>query len=160
MLSLSFIGTGCSDAAKVGNSLEKICKAQCDCPEVAEDWNDISNCKKACEGYSIAYTAYLADNRTEPACDELDTILKDLENCNSQCSTSDSYYDYDPACIEVAQRLYECWPAEYDNYTPYPYGGYGASAEEQAEQKETLQRLLHPIPVASVSSDTLHQASI
>lgn len=156
MLSLTFIGTGCSDAAKVGNTLERVCKAQCDCPEVAEDWNDISNCKKSCEGQAIAYTAYLADNRTEPACDELDTILKDMETCYSQCSSS---YDYDPACVEVYYRLSQCWPAEYDYDFPYPYGGYGASPAEQAEQKETLQRLLTPIPVASVSSEMLHQAA-
>ena len=159
MLSLSFIGAGCSDAAKVGNTLEKICKTQCDCPEVAEDWNDISNCKKACEGQAIAYTAYLADNRTEPACDELESILKDMENCYAgQCGNN---YDYDPACIEVYYRFSQCWPAEYD-YTPYPYGGSygdGASEEAQLEQKETLQKLLHPIPVASVPSETLHQAN-
>ena len=163
VLSLSMIGTGCSsDAKKIANTLEKICKDQCDCPEALTQWNDISNCKLACGGYAQAYEAYLADSHVEaePACAELDDILADIEACEiGVCG-----YDYNSGCDYSAYyRLADCWPAD-ENYTnPYynPYGpsGYGDGSElNETQRLEMLRQLMHPIPVATIDGETLHAA--
>ncbi len=52
LLTLSVAGTGCSDAQKVASTMEKVCEAQCSCPDSLEFWNDVKNCKKACGGYA------------------------------------------------------------------------------------------------------------
>ena len=152
MLSLSFISSGCGgDAAKAAKTFEKICKDNCDCPENIEDWNDISNCKKACEGYGLYTEAMLADRTAEP-CAELGEILQELEDCNiGICG-----YDYNPGCdYTVYYRLNECWPADsYDYNSPY-----GDAESSQREQVELLRKLLHPIPTAHIQGETLHQAN-
>jgi hypothetical protein len=107
VLTLSAAGLGCSDAHKLGEAYEDICKANCECPEALEDWNEVSNCKTACEGYSKFIEAEFADREDEP-CKDIDGIIKDIKACAKE-SCSDIY-----TCLEgKATDLYECWPGDY-----------------------------------------------
>lgn len=107
VLTLSAAGLGCSDAHKLGEAYEDICKANCECPEALEEWNDVSNCKNACEGYGKIIAAEFADRDDEP-CKDIDKIAKDLAACAKK-SCSDIY----TCAEEQAYALYECWPGEY-----------------------------------------------
>jgi hypothetical protein len=107
VLSLSAAGLACSDAHKLGEAYEDICKANCECPEALEEWNDVSNCKNACEGYGKLIEAEFADREDEP-CKDIDKIAKDLEACAKK-SCGDIY----TCAEEQAYALYECWPGDY-----------------------------------------------
>lgn len=111
LLSLSLAATGCSDARKIGEAYEAICKANCECPEGLDAWNDVGNCKNACEGYGKVITAEFADRDDEP-CKDIDDIASKLEDCaKKSCAT---LYE---CAEEQAYALYECWPGE-DYYGP------------------------------------------
>jgi hypothetical protein len=102
--------------------MEKICKANCECPEeegyyyYGPRWNDEKNCKKACAGYAQVYEASLADRETEP-CDDIREIIRDMRAC-----ARESCGDNRDECVSREfQRFYECWP--YDAYYDYEYFG-------------------------------------
>ncbi len=116
ILTISFGAAGCSDAKQAGAAFEKVCKANCDCPDNgwAEYWDDVKNCKKACSGYATLYEAELADSEEEP-CGEIDAIIRDLAKCAKE-SCGD---DRDECIDRESERFFECWPT-YDYY--YDYG--------------------------------------
>jgi hypothetical protein len=114
---------GCSsDAAAVAHAMEKVCKNDCDCSSVImgmSDWNDVDNCKQACEGYATIAQALIEDDpdNGEP-CDDLHKILHDLEDCAKGCAET--------TCFDTQYgRLYDCWPGVFG----YAYG-YSSSAAE------------------------------
>jgi hypothetical protein len=146
LLTLSAFASGCSDAHKLASALEKICEAQCECPDAMEEWNDVSNCKESCRGYSIMVEARLEDEvETEP-CSNFDNILDDLKRC-AKNSCGQSRYE----CLSQAYyELYECWDI---------FGGYNYSPMiGEVSTSELVQQLLEPIPGA-LDPDTLHSAS-
>jgi hypothetical protein len=107
VLSLSAASLACSDAHKLGEAYEDVCKANCECPDALEDWNDVSNCKNACEGYGKIIEADFADRDDEP-CKDIDKIVKDIKACAKK-SCGDIYTCFE----EKAYALYECWPDDY-----------------------------------------------
>lgn len=128
LLLLSAAGLGCSDAQKVGNAYEKICKAECECPGTG--WTHVKNCKTSCEGYAKIVEAEFEEAEEEP-CAELDDILDALTDCaKNSCESLD-------ACVAMQyDALYECW-------SPYDY--YNVGEETAAEIEATLDALSRPI---------------
>ncbi len=143
VLGLSFAAAGCSDAKKVANAMEKVCKANCECEEIAEDWNDIKNCRRACEGYAEFYEALLND-RDDEACSDIGKIAKDIAKCAKE-SCGDAR---DECESDAYQALYECWPGDYYDY----YGTYEGGSRipnEAAELRNELREQLLYGPFAS-----------
>lgn len=138
VLGLSFAAAGCSDAKVVANAYEKLCKANCECPEddyYSYGWNEVKNCKKWCGGYATAFEAELADRETE-ACDDIKKIAKELGDCAKK-SCGESRYD----CIdEKSEELYMCWP--YDDYYEYGDGG-DIPNDDQPIERELRQKMLY-----------------
>jgi hypothetical protein len=142
---------GCSDAAAVGNAVETVCKQDCECPATT-GWNEISNCKRACEGYATLLQAIVADEASEP-CGNFRKSLNDLEKCarQEQCGP-----DRD-ACLGLAYGyLYECWPEAFNGYYGYTSATSGELA--QVSGAEIMQQLLSPIPGA-LPPELLHSAT-
>lgn len=145
LLTLSVFAAGCSDAHKVAKAFEKICEAECECPDAMEAWNEVSNCKDACRGYSLMLEASIKDNAETEPCGDLDNILRDIKRCaKNSCGESrdecinDGYYD-----------LYECW----EIFGTYDY----VPLTEGPSSSEIAQQLLEPIPGA-LDPDVLHSA--
>ncbi len=130
LLILSAAAIGCSDEKKVANVYEKICKANCECPESLDDWKEVKNCETACEGYAKSIEAEFADRETE-ACDDLGDILKKMKKCAKE--SCDSIYE----CLALnAMEFYECWPGD--------GGGDGYYSSTPAD--EALARIPQSIP--------------
>jgi hypothetical protein len=145
LLTLSALASGCSDAHKYASAFEKVCKAECECPESMDSWNDVSNCKDACRGYSIMLEAFIEDEVEESPCGDFDNILADIKRCaknscgySRQDCLSDAYYE-----------LYECWPEVLGGYYYSPSGPTAS---------ELVQQLMQPIPDA-LDPASLHSAS-
>ena len=150
LLGLSVAAAGCSDATKLANTLEKVCKEECECPDSMDDWNDVSNCKKSCEGYAIQFEAYVADQVDTEPCAEFDSILKDMKRC-----TKNSCGDSRDNCLnEIGNKLYECWDLFGGGYYYY-YGGQ--SVDPTVTASDIYEQLMHPIPGALEAED-LHSA--
>jgi hypothetical protein len=139
ILSLSFAAAGCSDAKVVANAFEKLCKANCECPEddyYSYGWSEVKNCKKWCGGYATAFEAELLDRETE-ACDDVAKIAKELASCaKKSCGEARNN------CVsEKGEKLDACWP--YDDYY-YQYGDAGGVPnDEQPIERELRQTLLY-----------------
>lgn len=141
---------GCSDPVAVGNTVEKVCKQDCECPE-ASDWNEISNCKRACEGYATILQAIVADEPSEP-CSDLRKFLNDLEKCTRQNACGP---DRD-ACLNLSYSdLYSCWPDIFYGY--YGFASADSSESAQVSGGEIMQQLMSPIPGA-LPPELLHSA--
>lgn len=145
LLSLSLTGAGCSDAAKVANTLEKVCKADCDCPDTLSVWNDVSNCKRACEGYGITLEAVIEDEATDEPCAELGQILSDMRGCTDQvCGALRS------DCLDRSYyELFTCWEL---------FGSYYNNLEPSSGP-ELVEQLRSPIPGA-IDPAVLHAARL
>jgi hypothetical protein len=142
---------GCSDAAAVGNAVETVCKQDCECPATS-DWNEISNCKRACEGYATLLQAIVADQTSEP-CGDLRKILNDLERCARQ---NECGPDRD-VCLGLAYtELYDCWSEVFYGY--YGYTSAVSGEHAQVSGGEIMQQLLSPIPGA-LPPELLHSAT-
>jgi hypothetical protein len=130
LLLLSAAGLGCSDAQKVANAYEKVCKADCECPGTG--WTHVKNCKTACEGYAKMIEAQLEESEDEP-CAELDDLLDALTDCTkNSCESLD-------ACVDMQyDALFECW-------SPYDYYYTNIGEETAAEIEATLDALSRPI---------------
>ncbi|KIG16109.1 hypothetical protein DB30_04981 [Enhygromyxa salina] len=131
---------GCgSDASRAANTLEKLCKAQCDCPDSMEIWNEVKNCKKSCEGYSLYLEAIIADETYTEPCGDFGRILGDLKKCATRgCG------DERDICVGLAvDELRTCWPDFY------------ADGDDSAAA--LTQQLMTPIPGA-IDAQTLHSA--
>jgi len=152
LLTLSVAAVGCSDASKLAGAFEKVCKEECECPDTIEDWNEISNCKKYCEGYATQLEAFIADQvETEP-CAEFDGLIKDLKRC-----TKNSCGDSRDTCLStIYGELNECW--DIFGYYTYGYGGQAAGGDELVRSDELVQQLMHPIPGA-LDAEDLHSAN-
>jgi hypothetical protein len=147
LLTLSVFASGCSDAHKVAAAMEKVCDAQCECPESMEIWNDVGNCKDNCRGYSIQLEAFIEDQVDSEPCGELDERLDKLEGCTKK-SCGDSF---DECLSEAYYELYTCWNIFGGSYY------YNRSAEGLSSS-EIAQQLLYPIPGA-LDPNTLHSAA-
>lgn len=144
VLGLSFAAAGCSDAKVVADAFEKVCKAQCECPEddyYGYGWNEVKNCKKWCAGYGTLFEAELLDRETE-ACSEIRDIARDIKNCAKKaCGDARS------ECLDrPLEQLYECWP--YDDYYGYEYGQAGPDEgripnDDQPIEHELARKLLY-----------------
>jgi hypothetical protein len=155
LLTLSATALGCSDAQKLGNAYESICKAQCECPEAEEDWDDISNCKTACEGYAKLVEAEAAERDDEP-CGDFNKILGDLKDCKKE-SCGD---DRDECLFDQYERLYECWPYEYDNYYYQLPDLDEAVADKLAEIPQSIPRPLLKRALYSALRSELEDAKL
>jgi hypothetical protein len=146
LLTLSVFASGCSDANKVASALEKVCKAECDCPE--SDWDEVANCKDACHGYSLLLEAYIKDNAEDEPCATLDDTLKKMKDC-----TKESCGDSRDTCMDEAYyELYQCWDFSGGGSYYYPL------VVGDPARIDIVQQLLKPIPGA-LDSDTLHSAA-
>jgi hypothetical protein len=146
LLTLSVLAAGCSDAHKVASAFEKVCEAECECPDTMEQWNEVSNCKESCRGYSIMLEAFIKDEVDSEPCDNLDNILADIKRCaKNSCGESRDQ------CINTSYgELYECWDI---------FGGYYYSPlTGEVSSSELAQQLLEPIPGA-LDASLLHSAS-
>lgn len=141
---------GCSDAAALGNALERVCKEQCECPAIAAQWNELANCKKSCEGYAIQLEALVADEATSEPCADFNDILGDMKDCakRDQCEMTTCLY-------EEYARLYMCWP---DAFNSTYYYNYSATGPEAISGAELTHQLLVPIPEA-IPPQRLHSAT-
>lgn len=142
-LSFALVGTACSDAYKVSHAYEKVCKAQCECPPQTDYWNDVKNCKKACEGEADAHKAGLEDHfEDEEPCKGIDDLAKELEDCADRgCSGIDD-------CVgELYVELAEC--LGYGDQYYYDYNQQAGEAHlARAIQQELSVRLLYgPTPL-------------
>jgi hypothetical protein len=148
LLTLSAFASGCSDAHKLASAYEKVCDAQCECPEAMDFWNDVKNCKDACRGDAIIFQALIEDAVEAEPCGNFDNIIADIKRCaKNSCGPSrdeclgQAYYD-----------VYECWPelvtSEY--YYQQPDGPITAS--------ELIEQLSYPIP-DTLAPATLHSAT-
>lgn len=127
VITLSFAAMGCAQTA-VAEAFEKVCKADCECSESEDIWNEEKNCKKACVGQAKQIAADLADREEDP-CDDIKKIAKDLKKCAKE-SCGD---DRNECVSEAAQDLYECWPPD-DSY-------YYDNAEEQEDALDVEREL-------------------
>lgn len=148
LLTLSVFAAGCSDAHKVAKAFEKICEAECECPEQMELWNEVSNCKESCRGSAISLEAYIKDNVDTEPCGDLDNIIADMKRCaKNSCGES-----RDECLMKGYYEFYECWDIfEYTPYTPY------SPLTEDPSASELVHHLLEPIPGA-LDPDVLHSA--
>jgi hypothetical protein len=145
LISFALAGSACSDAHKLAKAYEKVCKAQCECEPETEYWNDVKNCKNACEGYADAQKASLKDQfEDEEPCGDLGKIAKDLKACADEgCSGIDE-------CVsQLYGELAECLGSSY-----YYYGLSSPEHEARAIQHELSTQLLYgPIPLECSSED-------
>jgi hypothetical protein len=145
LLTLSVLATGCGDAHKVASAFKKVCKAECECSETMDDWDDLDNCKDACRGYAILLEARIDDNVDSEPCSDLDKIVGDLKRCaKNSCGLS-----RDQCVLAAYNELRDCWDITDVSYYPF-YDGPSSS--------EIAQQLMTPIPGA-LDPDTLHSAS-
>jgi hypothetical protein len=141
---------GCSDAAAVANTFEKVCKEQCECP--TSEWHEVRYCKQACEGYATQLEAYVLDNATGEPCDDLSKILASVKDCAKE----DACSGYNECLYSQYQQLYECWPGA----LAYGYASSSASGSdsEAVSGAELVQQLMMPIPGA-LAAEQLHSAT-
>jgi hypothetical protein len=146
LLTLSAFAAGCSDAYKLAAAYEKVCDAQCECPESMDVWNEVKNCKDACRGSSIQVQAFIEDEVTSEPCGNFDNIIADIKRCaKNGCGASRD------ECLSTAYYdLYECWPDVGSYYYYSPNGPVAGS--------ELIEQLVHPIPDA-IDPATLHSAT-
>lgn len=129
LLFLSAAGLGCSDAQKIANAYEKICKADCECPGTG--WTHVKNCKNSCEGMAKQLEAEFEEVEGEP-CAEFDDILDSLTAC-----TKNSCESLDLCVYMEYEALFECW-SPYDDY-------YNVGEDTALEIEATLDALSRPI---------------
>ena len=142
LISFALVGTACSDHYRLSRAYEKVCKANCECPDELEDWNDVKNCKDACEGYADAQKALFKDEfEDREPCDGLKEIAKKIEDCADRgCQ---GIYE----CVyELSDELFAC--LGYDSYNYY----YGFRNEERQQsiairEELTTQLLYGPVPL-------------
>ena len=145
LLTLCAGGAGCSDAERVANAIERLCKADCECPDQADRWQDPKNCKKQCRADSLYLAAQIADNEAEP-CDELDQRIKEANDCRKRsCEAMDECY----------------WSARWDlldcanGYgTIYTYGDdLEFGSELEVDERLGAEQLATPIPDGGLELD-------
>ncbi len=134
VFTFSLTALGCSPGYVVAEAYEKVCKANCECSDAQDEWNDEKNCKKACKGDSKSLAALLDDRTNEP-CDDVKDIARELEDCAKEgCGQA-----RDECVAQAAADLYECWPDEGAN-------GNGDSDEEELNhrdlEREAVEELL------------------
>lgn len=140
LLLLSAAAIGCSDAKKVADAYEKICKANCECPESLDDWNEVKNCETACEGYAKTIEAEFADRESEP-CDGLGDILKKMKQCAK--NSCDSLYE----CVYLnSTEFEECWPGDDTG------GGYYTSVPADEALAQIPRSIPRPLLQAAIYS--------
>lgn len=145
LLALSAITFGCSDAHKLAEAYEALCKSACECPDELERWNEVKNCKNSCEGQAKSLEAELAD-RDEKACDDLGRIARDIKDCAR--STCEGLY----ACVEpFYEELYDCWPIDVD--VPYYYTQDAEADEALAGEPGGIPRPLRRLALHSAAAE-------
>src|SRR5690606_20556373 len=146
-LTLAFAASGCSDAQALADAYEKVCKANCECPEEEDNYgygneDELSekNCKKTCRGYSIIQEAYLDDQfEDDSPCGDLKKIAKDIKNCAKK-SCGDSRNE---CLFEQYSELSECIGDDggyyyYDNSSPLDVEARKAREIRRTLTKEML----------------------